>query len=326
MNDCIRTADKVTIIAALALLLGPAVIAAQDEPIPPQLPADAELADEIRQMDELERRAGRDPVRRVTSDHLRRVLTELGERGMRQEALEHGPLPSAGRSPRDVPELADIERGPRVPREPGPVTREHLLGVMRDLPGGREMLEEARRRGAPISVRQNRLHHVVAALNPFRVEEAWAQNNFSLTLTPSNPRSSSPYGVLAFYGGITFNCCSNHRVVLQGGDVTLHAGGVRIFGHTVNSVVHSRDKPFAQLWVSIPSDGWYVLSFRGYQQASMASLHLGTTTVRTINYSNTSASWRDYPVLLNLQRGTHRLRLAVHEGSIQVSQVNVMAY
>lgn len=125
--------------------------------------------------------------------------------------------PVQGPPPKLPPKLKAPTTPPPDEQEMGPPpaqtprqrpTKESLLEKIRQMPGGKEMLEEARKRGAQIGMGPVESESSLSWLNPFRVEKAEATGTFSLTLDWSNTwYSSSPYGYVGFYGAYVDQYC-----------------------------------------------------------------------------------------------------------------------
>jgi hypothetical protein len=299
---------KKTTWLSLLILLAPTMLSAQGVPLPPQLPAAAEPPPEVREMQQRERQARPDPLQRVTREHALQVLERLQPGATRPENLPAEALPAA-EPPAGFAEVEERERQVRAVRDPGPPTREQLIGKIRELPGGAERLQEARRQGAPITAETSRLQAALAWLNPFAAREAWARSNFSVTVTATNRVSTNPAANLRGYGNVTWP--SHNRLDLW------PRGG------TFAGMTHSRENPYAEFYVAIPADGWYIISFRGVQSGSGARLVHGGSIVASWDYA--SSSWESYPTVLRLSQGGHWFRFVNISGWLEVESATAFS-
>jgi hypothetical protein len=291
---------------------------------PAELPGQARVPDDVREMDEQVRRVGRDPVRQPT---LEQVLRELEELGIDVDVARRGPPerpirpdPEAERELRQMERMErQVERG--MPRRPPSV--DETLNAIRELPHGREMLEYARQRGARVSgVEPGRVRAILAAVNPFRVRHAWARSasNYSLFLTTSSPESSSPRGRWDFYGArVPSNCCTNHSIFLH------DSSSIPLTGHTNLHRRYSVGHATASIGFEVPADGWYAINIRGYSYSSRAELRgwVNKDLVQAWDYRNVSNGWRSYATLAYLGRGWHQFSFHPRDGRIAVRSVSV---
>jgi hypothetical protein len=274
----------------LVTLFAPAALGAQGVPLPPQLPGSAQPPQEIREMEQRERQARPDPVRRVTREHALEALERIRPGATSPENLTGTPLPASARPPAEIAEMEARERQARAARDPGETPRRQLIDKLKALPGGAERIEAARRQGAPISATTGRLRSAIAFAMPFRVREAWAStSDFSVTLTPTSKTSTNPLARLSSRGSNVFP--GTDRIDLWPGTIGL------------DRMQHRRDYPFVWFHVEVPARGWYIINFRGLQYQSSARLVHGGTVVASWDYSG--GSWEDYPTVLLLSAGEH---------------------
>lgn len=169
--------------------------------------------------------------------------------------------------------LVDREAEPRVPRQAArhlaetlraPPDRDEILHRMAETPGGREQLDSARRRGAPIpgeaprgagrpsffdqtsSLVDAALLQVAPGVRPDAVPASRAAVSYSLNVL--NHETTNPYASLTFYG-----------VQLTGTMVSLpwQKNGCAI------------------LYFHIPKSGWYVFSMTGVVRGKVTVEALG---------------------------------------------------
>lgn len=278
----------------------------------PRLPAAAGPPAEVQELQE--RAATRDPVRRIDRAYVLGALEKIDPGSTRPENLRrrgNRPLPGAAQAPREARAGQQQERD-RPDRAKVP-TREDLLREIRGMPGGPELLEKARRGGANISSNLSRPDSWLAELNPFRVREARAQSNYSVVLTPQNPKQSSPYASLKAFGAsaTAFSSQNIPRWTLQNYSVTK------------NGLVTRIDGPQAGLSIDIPTTGWYVLNYRGYGRNIAQLVHEpNPAIVRKWNYFSQN-TWANYPAVVHLSAGWHYLSFIVTSGSLMLTSVSI---
>ena len=156
-------------------------------------PTSSEPPPEVQQLEELKKAGG--PPEKKAPNTREGVLEKL--RSSRSGNAR--PTPSA--PPPDVQQLEELKKQAGSPAQRQPHTVQELLEKVRSAPGGPEMIEEAKKRGARIGMRLSAPGPSLSYLNPFKVEEAQAAGTFSLILNPGNGWfSSNPQGWAWFYG------------------------------------------------------------------------------------------------------------------------------
>jgi hypothetical protein len=209
----------------------------------------------------------------------------------------------------------DIEAPQQGPRQRP--TRESLLEKIRNMPGGKEMLEEARKRGARIGMGPVESESALSYLNPFRVKEAEAQGSFSLTLDPSNNwSSSSPYGNLTFYGAMVYSSIFTSSTPSMRLYPTA-SGWATTFGIQVVN-------PLARLYVYVDTDGWYIVNFeaKGTSGTSVSMKHYSGGTYSTVASWTYSGTTQSCPALLELSAGYHYFYW-ISPSSVYIYEANV---
>jgi hypothetical protein len=219
------------------------------------------------------------------------------------------------------PEVQKLKKGGapsgQTPRQQP--TKEGLLEKIRNQPGGPEMIEEAKKRGARIGMGPVEPRSSLSWLDLFRVKEAEAQGSFSLTLNPGNKWSSSqPYGEVAFLGAYIPPGVSSTTYVMLLDD------GWNFDAQT-NLV-----QPWTALSFSAPSDGWYIVNFEASgAQASLKHYDERSNTYPTVaswNYSDRTGT-QSYPALVELKAGNHYFSwvgpTTLRQGIIFVYEANV---
>ncbi len=201
-------------------------------------------------------------------------------------------------SPKPPPEVQEVEKGGPPPDQTQrqKPTKQGLLEKIRNQPGGPEMIEEAKRRGAHIGMRLEGSGPSLSWLNLFRVKEAEAQGTFSMTLGPSNNwHSDNPYGAVSFYG--TYNTPGYSSTGSYG----------RLYNMTWSASIGTQiSLPFAYFVFTAPSDGWYIVNIEASgAQASLKHYEGGTyPTVATWDYIGRTGAV-SYPAMFELTAGNH---------------------
>lgn len=206
------------------------------------------------------------------------------------------------------------DRSVSRPRGPKSVSVEEALEVLRGHPEGRRMLElywQSRAPGAAISGRHSGLSRWVGWLNPFSVREAWASNKLRILLTPQQNHSSNPSASVSFYGGNLFTCCSDVTVSLE--------PGVQMMGGVPQSTV----APRAQLDITFPKAGEYLLVVVGYQERGVASFAQLNWDLRFRR-----PGWHIFPAIVQVEERwldyVHIFDFITAAGSIAVRDVHVI--
>ena len=275
--------------SVLAMLLVPTLLAAQE--LPPRLEAPPRPPPEHQRLQEAQAR-------------------------VEQAQKERRPLQAA---PTPPPQQREIEEArqkvrPESAGEQKAPTRDELLQKLRELPGGAERLEQARKRGAPVpaappsaSALLDAVLEVLAWLNPFHVATANAQTPaFSVALTPAN--SATQHAAVHYHGASVYAGNPNGRYLFAN------------LGSMASGIAH------AQFYVTIPATGWYIVNFTGYGGASKATLSRWTGStwadVTTWDFS-TRYEYLAYPVLLELSAGTHHFIFKPTAGYVYATGLQV---
>jgi|GEM_PF-3666348 len=274
----------------VALIVGVAVgwmIAQAQAPqgkLPPKLSASSAPPSEVQEMEASEKAAG--PPEKKTPNTRESALQKL-------RSFRSGNARPA--SPTPPPEVQEVEKGgpppDQTPRQKP--TKEGLLEKIRQMPGGPEMIEEAKKRGARIGMGPVESGQSFSWMDLFRVKEAEAQGTYSLTLSPSNNwYSSSPYGNVSFLG------------------VSLHSGPPKTYVllHPINCVWGTQIiQASACFTFTAPSDGWYIINIDASgAQATLKHYEVGPTYPTVATWDNKGKTGTlSYPALIELKAGTH---------------------
>lgn len=290
-----------TVLGALTVSLGVAGLAGQE--LPPRLEAPRGSPPEVQQAE------AADPIARAASKAPTRALVlakleELKPGSTKPENLKGGkPLAAATPPPAEAGSAGDQAPAPAAEKGRAPASAE-LLQKLRELPGGAARLEEAKRRGAPISIGSGSVKQWLALLWPFAVTDAWAQTPTALALTPAAPAVSTPLlANLTFYRSMVYPSVNLAYIGLPA-DGSFAAAG----GKPVGAVIR----------VNIATPGWYILNFTGYASVGTTNAELqhyqagGTwTPVTTWQIPLTAKGDMSFPALVELGAGTHYLRFGV---------------
>ncbi len=234
---------------------------------------------------------------------------EVTERGLPGLDLRVRILPKLEASPAPPPELQGLQGSSAPqgnPQRSGKSVKE-LLDILRSLPGGREVLEDAKRRGARISsIPTERPASPLSGLNPFQVGEAYAQikpqpqpqvkpgtpppigrpqpqqpsqpqGPVSITLTPAQPfKTDDPFYLP--YKSQTGKTPHGHTAFLGlNGARLFHDGGpfpFRIWLQFLSGFGGLPDwaRPGASISLAVPRDGWYLINVEGRAAIVAATL------------------------------------------------------
>ena len=287
-----------TVLGALTVSLGVAGVAGQE--LPPRLEAPRGSPPEVQQAEAASPTA-RTASKAPTRAQVLAKLEELKPGSTKPENLKGGkPLAAATTPPTDVGEAGEKAPSPMAEKGRAPTAAE-LLQKLRDLPGGAARLEEAKRRGAPISSRSGAVKRWVALLWPFAVANAWAQAPTALGLTPAAPAVSTPMVAnITFYRSMVYPSVNLAYVGLPA-DGAFAAAGAKPVG--------------AVILVKIATPGWYVLNFTGYASIGTTNAELqhyqaggAWTPVTTWQLPLTAKADLSFPALVELGAGTHYFR------------------
>jgi hypothetical protein len=134
-------------------------------------------------------------------------------------------------------ELQQINQQGKPSGRPRRPSSGQLLDILRGFPGGKESIERAKVSGARISFRDHDQDEpLLSWLNPFTVPSAFAQGEFSVTLSPRQPMVGPHY--------LSFSSVGVRN------DASIGFYGTPNFKFTSKGYI----------WVQVPITGWYIIN------------------------------------------------------------------
>ncbi len=249
--------------------------------------------------------------------------SDVTERGL-PGAPAVRPLPKLPASPAMSPDqaaraaLESLAASTQSVQQPRPGIRE-LLEILRALPGGAQVIEDAKRRGARLtSIAIPPPANWYSWANPFEPSAAEAAEGFSVTLSPGHLSEPSREGghYLSLVG---MSISGLHNYETPGAFKlynTRHASGSQIM------------KPYAMVHVSVPRDGWYLINFQMFFWNGLATLKRFVPpdqypVIQTFDYRTRPRGQFSFPALLELAAGRHDFYLAIEAGSASFFEASV---
>jgi hypothetical protein len=207
-------------------------------------------------------------------------------------ALQPAPAP---------PEMQMLGRATMPPNQapPPPLTLQQLRSYLQAAPGGREMLEEAKRRGLRISQSPSDQTSSVPLAGLFRPQEAQAAAAFKAVFTAREPKNS----FLTFVGVWLWD---PFKPLLDSG---IHYGS-------------PQGKSWIAFNVNVPREGMYYVTVRAFMTNVLARLVKGTTLVRQFDYGPNTQTY-DHWGYVHLAPGSHNFFLFVDRGTAEFIEANV---
>jgi hypothetical protein len=241
-----------------------------------------------------------------------------------QEGSPYGPLQLAKNmlpaAKSESPEEAQMKKNPPPTGRPEnirPASKAELLDSCSKHPGCRKKLDAAQKGEKPAprpaatqeSPEEQQLKKnppptvaprgelsvpvdtLLSSLNPFRAGLAQAQTAFSVTLTPQNNVSNTPYVYFSLFG-------SDHQT----------GGWHGLSGHlTISSYTNTETKPYLFAFAQIPTTGWYIINVKGHGRGVAKLRHLyGGPIIETWDMSTQTCSPCDYATMEYLQAGVQQ--------------------
>jgi hypothetical protein len=259
--------------------------------LPPKFPAEAALPAELLQSQKLS--ATPSPLQSFPN-------TFEGRMGKLNLFSRTNALPPPPSAPPEMQMFGRMMAPPNAPPLPTPTIKQ-LRGYLLAEPGGREILEEAKRRGFLLSRRspddESSSFSLARSLMP---AEAQAAEGFKAVFTPREPKNS----FLTFVGIWLWEA---YKPVLD--------AGIRVLS-----------SPFGSTWasfnVTVPREGMYYVTVVAYASNMKAKLVKAGAIVKTFDYgpgANVYAYW----ALVHLAPGSHTFYWYVDRGTAQFNEVSV---
>ena len=209
-------------------------------------------------------------------------------------------------APPDVLEEEQLRSQGPAPGQRQRPTLKTLLEKIRQRPGGQDILDEAKRRGARIGMNTDDSGSSLSWLNPFRLRNAEAQGTVSATHDPSNDWSGG-YGGVYFYSAVTGRYYSTQSYAW-------------LYPKSVSSYGHKLTNPYAYLYINVPSDGWYIVNVEAYNGGPVTLMH-SSSTVDTWDHTGDTDT-HSFPAVVELSAGNHYFYY-MFETSTKVYEVNL---
>jgi hypothetical protein len=199
------------------------------------------------------------------------------------------------------PEMQMLTRAmlpPNAPRRSTPTLQE-LRSYLLAEPGGREMLEEAKRRGLRLSRLPSEKEAEFSIAHLFLPAEVQAAEGFKAVYTMSEPKDSA----LTLTGIWVFDPA---RPLM---DATVHFGS-------------PQGKTFAVFNVKVPREGMYYVNVIAYMSSAVASLVKANTVIRRHDYGAGSAIYNHWGYV-HLAPGSHTFFWFLERGTADFMEVSV---
>jgi hypothetical protein len=275
--------------------------------LPAKLSVSSAPPPEVQKLEELKKAGG--PPEKKAPNTREGVLEKLRSSG------SVNARPASSEPPPDAKQLEELKKQAGSPAQRQPHTVQELLEQVRSMPGGPEMIEEAKKRGARIGmVKPVEPGTSLSWLNLFRVKEAEAQGTFSLTLSTTNKwSSSSPYGNASFYGAVAGEVVYTFPyVILQ--PTQFPAIGTQVI------------LPFIFLTFDAPTAGWYIINIDASPTVSSLK-HWEGGVYPTVAVWNKGGGFTpvSHPALLELAAGRHYF-CWVTTGVAHVYEINIFNF
>ena len=259
--------------------------------IPPKLRAETNLPPELLQAQQFSRAPG--PLQPFPE-------TPEGRLGKVRLFSQTNALPPPAATPPELQMLGQITSRSNAPPKPSPSIAE-LLNRLSTLPGGRQAIEEAKRRGAQISQAPHSERSLLSSLNSvFGIRDADAAQGFSVTFTPREPKNS----LLSFIGVWLW------APYVPQLDPGIHMGGPAGAGG------------WAMFQVTVPQDGMYLVNIEAFSMQAKARLESGGTVIGSWDFSGTTAAL-SFPTLVELAAGLHNFIWIVERSIAEFKEASI---
>lgn len=209
-------------------------------------------------------------------------------------------LPPPAATPPELQMLGQITSRSKAPPKPRPSIAE-LLNRLASLPGGKEAIQEAKRRGAQLSMQAPHSERsLLSSLSSlFGSREADAAQDFSVTFTPREPKNS----LLSYIG-----------IWLWASYVPQLDPGIQLGGGPTG---------WAMFQVDVPRDGMYLINIEAFSMSAKARLETaGTTLIGSWDFPGTMATL-SFPTLVELAAGHHNFVWKLERGLAEFQEVSI---
>lgn len=258
--------------------------------LPPKFPAETALPVELLQSQKLS--ATPSPLQSFPNTFEGR----MGKLNLLSQTNALRPLPAA---PPEMQMLGRVMAPPNTPPRPTP-TIQQLRDLLLAQPGGREMLEEAKRRGFRLSQHApadgSSSFSLAGLLMPTEVQAA---EGFRAVFTPKEPKTSA----LTFTGIWLFD---PYRPVLDAG---IHYGT-------------PQGKTWAVFSVTVPREGMYWVTVSAFASNVKATLVKGGIIIKQFDYGP-GANVYGYWAFVHLAPGSHTFYWYVDRGTAEFIEASV---
>ncbi|BFU96693.1 MAG: hypothetical protein NTNFB02_34150 [Nitrospira sp.] len=207
-------------------------------------------------------------------------------------------LPPAQAAPPEMQLPGRAMMPPNMPPRPTP-TIQQLRGFLLAEPGGREMIEEAKRRGLHLSQLPSDGQSAFSLASLFRPGEAQAAEPFKAVFTAKDPKNSG----LTFRGIWQFD---PFRPVLDAG---IH-------------IESPQGKSWLVFNVTVPREGMYYVNVVGFMSNAKASLVKGGIVVKQFDYGS-GANVYNHWSYVHLAPGSHNFYWYLERGTAEFMEVSV---
>jgi len=207
-------------------------------------------------------------------------------------------LPPAPAAPPEMQLLGRVMTPPNMP-PPGTPTIQQLRGFLLAEPGGREMIEEAKRRGLRLSQLPSEEKSFFSLVRLFLPAEVQAAEPFKAVFTAKDPKNSG----LTFRGIWLFD---PFRPVLDAG---IHIDG-------------PQGKSWLVFNVNVPREGMYYVNVVAFMSNAKAALVKGGAVVRQFDYGS-GANVYNHWGYVHLAPGSHNFYWYLERGTAEFKEASV---
>lgn len=309
---------------------GPPAILAQGPPQPPQgrfqlLPASPEPPEIKAQQQEAEQAMKGINQGRLSKQQLRQMLLNHPNPNIRAKAQQaakraQGTLRQATPEPPEIKAqmqeaenaLKGINQGRLSPEQRRQMLLNHPNPRIREKAHEAQRLRMQPRSGLDSQGSFASLSSLWALLNPFAATEAQAQQGYSITLTPQARSSANPYAFLNLNGVVTYGGSPGFSTY------ALSNSSSSTLGYTIT-------KPYAFVYVNLPSAGWYLIDFYGYGKPK-ATLRKSGSVLESWDFTGSPTLYNHFATAEYLAAGSHSFYFTIDQSYLYFYEVSVEAF